>query len=157
MAIILLAGGIVLQILVILSGLKGTPMNEVYFLQASTNGIKGSGEYFHNPTRWTYLSICGVADGKNSDCGKKAADIPFDPVANFKTTSGVPEKFVTKPKRFFYLSRVAWAFYLIALFFAACALLISLAALCARLGAYLTGLTTVIAMLCQAVAAALMT
>ena len=155
---ILLAGGIVLQILVILSGLKGSPVNQIYFLQADTSSIKSTSLYYHNPARWTYLDICGVSpSGKNMDCSKKSADIPFDPVKNFGTTKGVPSEFVKNPHRYFYLSRVAWAFYLIALAFAALALLASLAALFARLGAYMSGLTTFLAMICQAVAAALMT
>lgn len=155
-AIVLLAGGIVLQMLIILSGLKGSPVNQVYFIQTTTNGIPHMSSDYHNPARWTYLNICGVGpSGLNADCGKKHPAIPFDLVKNFGTTTGVPE--TLRSKKFFYLSRVSWAFYLIALFFAAMALLISLFALCARLGAYLTGLTTFIAAITQAVAAALMT
>lgn len=50
-----------------------------------------------------------------------------------------------------------FAFYLIALFFAVCALLLSFIALCTRLGAFLTGSMTFLAILFQALAAALMT
>lgn len=58
---------------------------------------------------------------------------------------------------YFYLSRVSWAFYIIALFFAACALFTGLLALCTRLGSVLSGLNAFMAMASQAVAAALMT
>lgn len=50
-----------------------------------------------------------------------------------------------------------FAFYLIALFFATCALFTGLLALCTRLGAYLSGLNTGLALFFQALAASLMT
>lgn len=50
-----------------------------------------------------------------------------------------------------------FAFYLIALFFASCALLTGLLALFSRLGGYISGLNTILACLFQATAAALMT
>lgn len=59
--------------------------------------------------------------------------------------------------KYFYLSRCAFAFWLIALFFAVIALFTSLLALCTRLGAYLTGFTTFLAFVFQALAASLMT
>jgi len=59
--------------------------------------------------------------------------------------------------KFYYLSRFMFAFYLIALFFGACALSTGLLALCTRLGAYLSGLNALIALFFQTLAAALMT
>lgn len=50
-----------------------------------------------------------------------------------------------------------FAFELIALFFAVCALFTGMLALCTRLGSYLSGLLTTIALLFQTVTAALMT
>jgi len=50
-----------------------------------------------------------------------------------------------------------FAFYLIALFFAACALLTGLLALCTRIGSYLSGLNAMVALFFQSLAAALMT
>lgn len=50
-----------------------------------------------------------------------------------------------------------FAFYLIALFFAVVALFAGLLALCSRLGGYLSGLTTAVALFFQTLAAALMT
>lgn len=50
-----------------------------------------------------------------------------------------------------------FAFYLIALFFGACALLTGLLALCTRFGAYISGLNAAIALFFQTLAAALMT
>jgi hypothetical protein len=50
-----------------------------------------------------------------------------------------------------------FAFYLIALFFAAVALLTGLLALVSRLGGYISSMTTFVALFFQALAAALMT
>lgn len=140
-----------MQFFVVLSGLGTSPENKVYFLQSTTNNIGGS---FHggdvpNPARWTYLAICGEVNGDNGNCGPKSAAIPFDPARNFGST--------TLGDGYYYTSRVSWAFYIIALFFAVVAFLISIAAIVARLGAYLTGFFAFLAMISQAVAAALMT
>lgn len=145
-----------MQFLVVLSGLSPSPLNRVYFLEASTAGITGGNERLQNPTRWTYLSICGVQDGLNANCGPTGAAIPFDPPRNFATEQNVPEQFVGT-SRYYYLSRVSWAFYIVALFFSVVAFFISLAAYFARLGAYLTGFTTLLALVFQALCSALMT
>lgn len=155
-SIFFLAAGIVLQIFVVLSGAINTlPMNKVYFLQASTDGISGSN--VPNPARWAYFSTCGVRNGNNANCGKVQPAHPFDPRRNFGTRNGLAEGFLNNGSYYYYMSRVAWAFYIIALFFAAVALLLSVTALCSRLAAKLTGLMTIIAVVMQAVAAALMT
>jgi len=64
---------------------------------------------------------------------------------------------VPRTNKFYYLSRFMFAFYLIALFFGACALLTGLLALCTRFGAYISGLNAAIALFFQTLAAALMT
>lgn len=154
-SLLLLAGGIVFQFLVILSGaVSGNPENQVYFLQASTNGIPLA----RNPSRWTFFAVCGVDNGRNANCGSSVPALPFDPTNrnNFHTIVGVPDAFIGT-SHYFYLSRFMWAFYLIALFFAVCALFTGLLALCTRLGAYLSGLNTALAFFFQAVAACLMT
>jgi uncharacterized membrane protein len=68
----------------------------------------------------------------------------------------MPEQFIGT-HTYFYLSRFMFALYLVALFFAAVALLSGLLALCSRLGGYLSALTTSVALFFQTVAAALMT
>lgn len=84
------------------------------------------------------------------------AALPFNPSGNFLTSNGLPQNLVNN-NTYYYLSRFMFAFYLIALFFAVCALLLSFIALCTRLGAFLTGSMTFLAILFQALAAALMT
>jgi len=156
LALLLLAGGIVMEFLVILSGLSQTPENQVYFLQASTNGIRSSSANYHNPARWTFLSLCGVSGGNNANCAGTVAGLTFDPVRNFQTTAGVPSPLLNT-SHYFYLSRFAWVFYLIAVFFAVVAFFVGLLALCTRLGSYLASTTTFVALFFQALAASLMT
>jgi len=154
LAWILLAGGIVLQFLVILSGLNSTPENQIYFLQSSTNGITGA---TLNPIRWTYLRLCGVDGDLNANCLPTAADVPFSPLDNFGSQTGLPATFYEHRNYWYYMSRIGWAFYLIAAFFAVCAVFIGLLAFCTRLGSYLSSSFTFLAVGMQAVAASLMT
>ncbi|KAK0973521.1 Eisosomes component [Friedmanniomyces endolithicus] len=156
---LLLAGGIVLTFFIVLSGahIYKTPIELVYFLQASTKGITGGSSALPpNPARWTWLAVCGVVNGNNGACGPVKAAQYFDPVWNFGTSTGVPAAFLGTSK-VWYLSRFAWVFYLIALFFAVVAFFLSIFALCTCLGAYLTGMMAAIALFFQTLAAALMT
>ena len=89
-ALLLVAGGIVMQFFTILSGaINSTPMNKFYFLQAATGGIDNA----RNPSRWTFFAICGrdPSSGLNANCGSIVPALPFDPPRNFGTTNGVPE------------------------------------------------------------------
>lgn len=150
---ILLAGGILLQFFIILTGTtESSPLNQIYFLQSTTNRIPGA----INPARWTYFAVCGVVDGNNANCGPTQAALPFSPADNFGTTTGVPDALIGNGK-YYYMSRTMFAFYLIALFFAVIALFMSGLALCTRLGAYLSGAMTAIALIMQIVASSLQT
>jgi len=156
-SLILLAGGILLQFLVILSGTtESNPENQIWFLQSTTNGISPQPR---NPSRWTFFAICGVnSNGRNTNCGSPVPALPFDPPHrdDFGTTNGVPSGFIGTHK-YYYLSRFMFAFYIIALFFSVCALFTSLLALCTRLGSYLSSLNTFLALFFQTLAASLMT
>jgi len=84
------AAGLLLQLLVILSGaVEQNPINKVYFLQAATSGVSGA----RNPARWTFFAVCGVVNGATGNCGAVVPALPFDPPRNFGTTSGVPATF----------------------------------------------------------------
>jgi len=91
-ALILAAGGVLLQFFTILSGaVNSSPINQFYFLEASTSGIPNA----RDPTRWTFFAICGVdADGYNSNCGNVVPALPFDPRRNFDTDVNLPEQFI---------------------------------------------------------------
>jgi hypothetical protein len=135
-------------------GVNSSPLNKFYFLETSTNGIPGA----RNPSRWTFFAICGAdpSSGKNANCGNVVPALPFDPPRNFGTQQGIPQQFIGT-HTYFYLSRFMFAFYLVALFFAAMALISGLLALCSRLGGYLSSLMTSIALFFQTLTAALMT
>jgi len=152
-SLVVLAGGILLQFLVILSGaVQHNPVNRVYFLQSTTTGITGA----RDPSRWTFFAVCGVVNGLTGNCGSVKPALPFNPPQNFGTSEGVPAGFLGT-HQYYYMSRFMFAFYLIALFFAVIAFLTSGLALCTRLGAYWTGLNTMVALFFQTLAAALMT
>ncbi|KAF2131916.1 SUR7-domain-containing protein [Dothidotthia symphoricarpi CBS 119687] len=154
-SLILLGGGILLQIFTILTGgINSAPLNRFYFLEASTSGISNA----RNPSRWTFFAICGTdpSTGYNANCGSPVPALPFDPPRNFGTTQGIPQQFIGT-HTFYYLSRFMFAFYLIALFFAVIALFSGVLALCSRLGGYLSGMTTSVALFFQSAAAALLT
>lgn len=155
LSLILVAGGVLLQFFTVLTGaVNSAPLDRFYFLEASTNGIPNA----RNPSRWTFFAICGEdpSSGHNANCGSPVPALPFDPPRNFGTQQNVPDQFIGT-HRYFFLSRFMFAFYLIALFFAAVALLTGLLALVSRLGGYISSLTTSIALIFQALAATLMT
>ncbi|KAK3674345.1 Eisosomes component [Recurvomyces mirabilis] len=157
LALLLLAGGIVMDLLVALSGgVHSTPINQIFFLQADTTGINSASPNFQNPARWTFNSICGVQNGLNANCGPVHAAQSFSPARNFGTTNGLPAA-LSGGIKFYYLSRFAWAFYVVSLFFAVIAFFLGFIALCTRLGAYLTGAMTMLALFFQTLTAALMT
>lgn len=92
-SLILLAGAVLLQFFIILSGaVDHTPIDKFYFLESSTNGIPGA----RNPSRWTFWAICGrdPNNGHNGNCGSTVPALPFDPVRNFGTTDNVPDEFL---------------------------------------------------------------
>jgi hypothetical protein len=153
-SLILVAAGLLFQFLNILTGgVNSSPLNKFYFLEASTNGIPNA----RNPSRWTFFAICGAdPSGINANCGSPVPALPFDPPRNFGTQEGIPQQFIGT-HQYFYLSRFMFAFYLVALFFAAMALISGLLALCSRLGGYLSSLMTAIALFFQTLTAALMT
>ncbi|KAK7892720.1 Eisosomes component [Exophiala xenobiotica] len=154
-SLILVAGGLLLMFLITLAGaVDGAPVNKFYFLQANTGNIPGA----PGVARWTYWNICRGGTGRNV-CGSVHPAFPLDPAShrNFDTTQNVPQDFVRHHGTYFFLTRFMFAFMLIALFFGVCALFTGLLALCTRIGSYLSGLLTMIAMFFQALNAAMMT
>jgi hypothetical protein len=85
LSLILIAGAIVLQFFVVLSGVTHTtPLKQTYFLQADTSTIAGSGRAV---SQWTYFYVCGA---DNQDCGKPVPDLPFG-YAWVGGSAGAPE------------------------------------------------------------------
>ena len=144
---------------VLLAGaIDGSPVNRFYILQADTGNIPGAPA----TSRWTFWNVCG-ADGPRIACGDSNYEnihpaFPFNPPGKktFNTETNVPENFLNT-SYYSLMTRFMFAFMLIALFFAVCALFTGLLALCTRIGAYLSGLLTMLAALFQGVQVALMT
>lgn len=148
LSLLILAAGVLFQFFIILSGIVNvTPFNKTYFLQAAA-GPK-------NPSRWTFWRVCGEVGGLNANCGAVKPALPLRPSENFGTTTGFPASL--DGSKYYYMSRFMFAFFLIALFFAVIALFTGVLALCTRLGAYISGMNTLIATFFQAITAALMT
>jgi SUR7/PalI family len=88
LSLILIAGAIVLQFFVVLSGVTNTsPLNKTYFLQADTSTIAGSGRAV---SQWTYFYVCGAG---NQDCGSPVPALPFG-YAWVGGSAGAPEALI---------------------------------------------------------------
>ncbi|KAG5363369.1 Protein SUR7 [Yarrowia sp. B02] len=153
-SILLIAGATLLSFFVLLAGARDSaPLNNFYWLEADTKAIPGA----HDFTRWTTYNHCGVdTDNKNFQCSKNSADYPFDPVRNFGTEEGVPQAFIGT-HRWYYLTRFAFPFYLISLFFTVVTLFVSLLSLCSRLGSALAISANAISVFFWTIAASLST
>ncbi len=159
-SLILVAGALLFMFLILLAGaINDSPVNKFYLLQAHTAGITNAPAV----SRWSYWNVCGVENGRTV-CGDQSYSkvhpaFPLDPASHreFDTTVNMPANFIHHHAYYFYMTRFMFAFMLIALFFGVCALFTGLLALCTRLGSYLSGLLTTIAMIFQAINAALMT
>lgn len=156
-SMILIAGSIVLLFFVVLSGVKNTtPLNKIWFLQADTSRIAGSGRAL---SQWTYFYVCGA---DNQDCGAAVPDLPIG-YAWIGGSDGVPADLVgshgkdTTSRYYYYMWRFGWIFYLMALVFDVLAFSTSLLAPCSRLASGLSGLILAIALFWMTLAASLMT
>ncbi|KAK6460959.1 endocytosis/sphingolipid biosynthesis/sporulation effector [Scheffersomyces coipomensis] len=111
----LLGAGLLLFLTNLNGGANSSVLRRFYWLQVDTSGISGISE---SPIRWTLYNICQVDGNKNTNCGKTKAAFPFSPADNFKDASSqLPQDFVNNRDTYFYLSRCAYAFLLVALAF----------------------------------------
>jgi len=154
---ILQAGAVVLLFFVILAGVKETvPLNETFFLSADISSFSGNVSSPSGYGQWTLWGICGATtSGKNVNCPSPVPAYPFNPVENLG--SGVPEYFVDNSSFFYYASRFMFAFFIIAVAFAAFSVLTGLLALCSRLGSAVSSVFAMAALLVDLIAASLMT
>lgn len=96
-----------------------------------------------NKVRWTLYSICGVKDGDNADCSSTSPAYPYSPVDNFDSLENIPKEFIDNRDTYYYLSRFAYAFFLIGIVFAIIALIPTLLSCC--VSGYVTGILSSIA------------
>ena len=141
---------------VILSGLTNTtPLDKTYFLRADTSGISGA----RDVTQWTYFYFCGEG---NQDCSK-ARPAPAFGKAWDRDASDAPSDIIgghgggTTSTHYYYMWRFGWVFFLIALFFEVFAFFGAFLACCGRLGAAISGLLSLVALVFLSAAASLMT
>jgi SUR7/PalI family len=145
----------VLLFFILLGGTKeSTPLNEFYWLQADTSHIPGAPA----ESRWTLYGVCGVSsDGKNINCTKNTADFAFQPDVTYHTTTGVPQDFINNHDTYYFLTRFAYPFYIIGLFFTVVTFILTFFGLRYRLGAALAATSTFIAFLFVITASCLVT
>lgn len=156
MALLFLAGSLIMIWFIILSGLTRTsPLRQTYFLRADTSGIEGARDI----SQWTYFRVCGDA---NTDCGPARPALPLGD-AWASNARGVPDDFMggyggdTTSFFYWYMWRFGWVFFLLALFFEVLAFGAGFLALCSRLASAFTGLISLVALLFLTVAVSLMT
>ncbi|KAL8890741.1 MAG: hypothetical protein Q9205_003765 [Flavoplaca limonia] len=146
-SLILIAGAALLIFLTLLGGaIDKNPTNQFYFLEADTEGLGDADPV----TRWTFWSHCSAMDGRNTCPGVRPA-YPFDPRRNFNTDD------IFGGNKYYLETRFMFAFVLIGLFFAVCALFLGVVALISRIGSFLGSATCSLALFFQTLTAALMT
>lgn len=120
----LLAGSTLLLVFLVLSGSTDHfPFNRFYWVRGDTSEIANA----YTQSAWTFWGVCDYNDF--SSC-LTAPAFPLSPVDNFNTVANVPQDFVDNRNTYYYLSRFAFAFFLLALAFSGFALLISVLGFC---------------------------
>ncbi|KAH7037207.1 actin cortical patch SUR7/pH-response regulator pali [Microdochium trichocladiopsis] len=155
-AMVLLAGAVVMTLFVFLAGVTNTiPFSNTYFLQSETQGITGARQV----SQWAYFYICAPG---NVDCSG-AWPAPSVGWAWSSGAQGVPAELIgdygngTTSMYYYYMWRFGWVTYLIAFAFAVFALLGGFLACLGRLGAALSGLLAGFSLFFYTIAASLMT
>lgn len=152
----LLALSIVFAFFIILPGVTDrSPLNKTYFLQADTNGIQGA----RDTTQWTYFYFCGE---NNRDCGN-ARPAPAFGKAWDSNANGAPDSLIgghggdTTSSYYYYMWRFGWVWFLIALFFSIVAFFSGFLACCGRIGAFISSMFSMLALVFWTLAAVFMT
>jgi len=160
LSLLFVAGACLLHFFVLLAGaVGGTPTDFIYFLQADTTGIPNAPG---GATRWTFWNAYAVDSYGNTIITDHHPAYPLDPPRNFMGADGnyqtvnIPAGF-EGTNYYYYMTRFMFAFNLIALFFAVCALFTGLAAICSRIGSYISSFFTFIALVFEILFAVLMT
>lgn len=139
--LILLLGSAVLLVFMNIVGANNTSvLGKIYWSQADTSGISTAK---HDMTRWTSYNNCGVKNGRNYDCSSTTPAYPYSPEDNFSTKQDLPKTFVKNRKTFYYLTRFAYVFFLIGLFFTIVALVPVAVSMC--LSGFVSGIFSSIA------------
>lgn len=120
--IVLLLGLALLLFFINLVGANNTSvLGDFYWSKVSGNGLPAPNGF--QTVRWTSYNICNELGGRNSGCTSTKAAYPYSPKDNFGTSDGIPKTFVKDRNTYYYLTRFAYAFYLVGLVFALFALI----------------------------------
>lgn len=125
---VFVGGSALLLFLINLSGATSnlTFLNKFYFSSVTTT----------EETRWTMYAICTPAGEGNVSCSTREAAYPYSPADNFGK-SLVPEDFVKNRNTYYYLLRIAYAWFVLALLFSLLSLMPILWSCCFK--GFLTG------------------
>lgn len=117
---LLILGSFACLILTLITGAKTTSgISKFYWLE--TDCSKYPGSPIQGTCRWTSYSLCGVdSKGKNVDCTSSRAGYPFSPKDNFNSNKSIPAPFMNSRNKYYYMSRIGWAFSVIGLYFLLC-------------------------------------
>lgn len=120
--IILLLGLALLLFFINLVGANNTSiLGNFYWSKVSGNNLPAPNGFL--TVRWTSYNICNELGGRNVDCTSTRPAFPYSPRDNFGTSEGIPQTFVKDRDTYYYLTRFAYAFYLVGLVFALLALI----------------------------------
>lgn len=143
-------------LLVLLGGINDhTPLNKFYWIRFDTHAISNS---LPNPVQWTLYNYCGVdSNGHNTNCTSNHVAWPFRLRTAFHTSGGVPQPLLDHENMYFYLTRFAYVFYLIAVVFIFVSLLFTFTACFSRLGGAVASFVLATGLLFAAAASAMET
>ncbi|KAG7660623.1 uncharacterized protein J8A68_005889 [[Candida] subhashii] len=122
--LIFLVSSTILLIFTVINGsTTNSPINALYWSETDTSGIAGAP---FDKSRWTFYTLCGVQNGDNNNCLPMVAAYPYSPYDNFPTgRNDLPQDFITNRNTYYYLSRIAFSFLVIALVGSGLSLLIT--------------------------------
>lgn len=138
--LVLLAGASLLLFFINLAGTNNSGfLAKFYWSEVDSRDFDTS----RDKVRWTLYSICAVKDGDNSDCTGASPAYPYSPVDNFDSLDNIPQKFIDNRDTYYYLSRFAYAFFLIGIVFSVLALIPTALSCC--LSGFVSGILSSIA------------
>lgn len=122
--LLLLAGASLILIFIVLSGsVNSFPFKNFYWIKADTSAISGA----YGESAWTFWGVCDKSN--YSDCHTGPA-YPIVPQDNFGSSTGVPRDFLDNRSTYYYLSRFAFAFFIVALVFVVLAFIVDILGFC---------------------------
>ncbi|KAH3687436.1 hypothetical protein WICPIJ_001587 [Wickerhamomyces pijperi] len=128
---LLTAGLTLMLVFIILSGaINSSPIDKFYWLEADTSSISGAPAM----SKWTFWGLSESVDGSTKHVDLQPG-YPISPVDNFGTTENIPQDFIDNRNTYYYLTRVGFGLFFVALGFTACSLLLLVISFCSSAAA----------------------